>query len=184
MPNNKPDRKPTEDFPVLDALVVVHYDSTPENDFYRMNIERRIETYGAEERLVYVLSTLQHPRQPTREGVQCIASKSGDEQKNYDLVDQLETLVEMLEARSQEPKTARTMHLEVVGFTWWICVESTREILSDLGYTVHVHYDCTDLVGDYLATEAMGVDFRMNGKSMPRPSDASIAQYREAHPEQ
>ncbi len=177
--------KTNEEFPVLDALVVVHYDSIAENDFYRMKIERRIETYRAEERPVrpvYTLSTLQHPRQPAPEGVEVIPSKSGDEQRDYDLVDQLEALVKMLEARFRE-LGIQPPSLEVVGFTWWICVEATRQVLSELGYAVQVNYDCTDLVGDYLITQAMGVTFRMGDKPMPTPSDASIMEYKEAHPE-
>ncbi len=159
-------------FPVLDTLVTVHYDNMDRNHFVRKQIESRITEYLNQGYTVYNLSTFQHP--PAREKVRQISSPSEDAWLDYDLGSQIGQLVSLLK---ESHKKTLFQEIEIVGVTWWKCVEHARNLLVQHSVPIHINYDYTDLVADYIGIKELGITVFMNGRPIPIPSDTVLEKY-------
>ncbi|OGY43606.1 MAG: hypothetical protein A2729_04250 [Candidatus Buchananbacteria bacterium RIFCSPHIGHO2_01_FULL_39_14] len=160
---------------LFDTLITVHYDNMDQNHFVREQIESRITEYLHQGYTVYNLSTFQHP--PAREKVRQISSPSEDAWLDYDLGSQIEQLVPLLK---EAHKMKIFPEIEIVGVTWWKCVEQARYLLSQHNVPVQINYDYTDLVCDYVGIKALGITFSMDGKPIPIPSDMVLEKYRKS----
>jgi len=163
-------------FPIMESLVTVHYDNLDPTDFVRKQIESRIGEYIAQGCSVYNFSTFQEP--PMQEKVQQISSLGGDAQTDYDLGSQVRQLMRLIKAA--QPGTRFHQEIEIVGVTWWKCVERTRGLLVERGLPAHVNYDYTDLVGDYIVSKDLGITIPIGDRPMPTPSADVVKRYKES----
>ncbi len=165
--------KNKDKFSVLNTLLTVHYDNMDQNDFVRKQIESRIAEYLNQGCSVYNFSTFQHP--PTREKVRQITSPSEDAWIDYDLGSQVEQLMPLLK---EAHKSTPFQEIELIGVTWWKCVEYARQLLIERGVPTYINYDYTDLVPDYIGIKELDMVVLINGKPIPTPSEKVMGRYR------
>ena len=156
------------EFPVLDALVAVHYDNLSSDDFVRKEIFRRKMLYRFKNKLIYNLSTLCDVK--VKKNYFKIGSLTGSLERNYDLGSQLVILANDLRKRNN------LQTIEVIGVSWWICVDATKEYIGRYGYQAEINYGCTDLVYDYKSLSSLR-KASINGKGIPSLSSDVLLRY-------
>jgi hypothetical protein len=139
-----------------DILVVVHMDHVSDEHYVKSQVDERIKAYLAAGKAVYNLATMEYPPR-----TDIINIEIENETSPWGLEYQVQNLQGILEKGS----------IEVVGVTWFFCVDYVGEQLS-----ATINYDCTDLVQEYDLLSR--INFKHNDGPLPKPSEAALEKYR------
>lgn len=162
-------------FPIMDALVAVHYDILLPNDFVRIQTESRIGEYLDKGKDVYNLSALRNPNN----GPNIIDIASPTEiQENFGLELQLMQLLGVLENKE--------LNIEIDGWNFFNCVYRTfKELDNESSINPKINFDCTNSVLIYWIYASLGKDYTsaryktFDGEEMhiPKPSPDTLERH-------
>ncbi|MEK6868603.1 MAG: hypothetical protein AABX74_00110 [Nanoarchaeota archaeon] len=164
-------------FPIMDALVTVHYDNIDPNHFVRLQVESRIGGYLAQDRKVYNISTSNKPNSGPH--IVDIASplENPEESNDFGLEQQIEQLLKELRIEGRE------LSVEINGVVFFMCVRRVRNRLMDEpSIKPSVNYDCTDSVINYhIEMDAVGRRLSNFGSDglVPIPSPEVYGRYQQ-----